>query len=208
MKRIGQLAVVCMAAITLACDGGARRDDGTIGTTEVSDDDKEFVENAASAGMAEVELGELAQQKATNIEVKQFAEMMVRDHTKASEALKQVARQYSIPVPSQPDNEHSELINRLSQLTGPDFDREYMGAMVDNHQEVVDLLQTRANEDRLGDNKGTVRPEGSDNPIEAALNQFAANALPTTRHHLDEAKRIRDGLGNRFTTRGTNAPVK
>ena len=62
-------------------------------------------------------------------------------------------------------------------------------------------MQTRASEDRLGDDKGTVKPERSDNPVEAALNQWAAKVLPTTRHHLDEAKRINDGLARTLTQR-------
>ena len=203
MKGIGQLGIVCVAALTLACDAQTRRDDNAIGTTGASPGDTEFVEDAASSGMTEVKLGELAQQKAQNAEVKQFAEMMVRDHTKGGEALKQVASRHSITMPSQPDDEHNELINRLSQQSGAEFDREYMDAMVESHEEMVDLLQTRASEDRFGEDKGTVRPEGSDNPVEATLNQYASNTLPTARQHLEEAKRVRDALGNRLTTRGT-----
>ena len=204
MKRIGQLGIVCITALTLACDAQTRRDENAVGTTGVSAGDTEFVEDAASSGMTEVKLGELAQQKAQNAEVKKFAEMMARDHTKGGEALKQIARQHSITVPSQPDDEHSELINRLSLQTGTDFDREYMDAMVESHEDMIDLLQTRASEDRFGDNKGAVRPEGSDNPVEAALNQYASNTLPTARQHLEEARRVRDGLGNRQATpRGT-----
>ena len=204
MKRIGQLGIVCVAVLTLACDAQTRRDDNTIGTTGVSAGDTEFVEDAASSGMTEVKLGELAQQKAQSAEVKQFAEMMTRDHTKGGEALKQIAKQHSITVPSQPDDDHTELINRLSQQSGAEFDREYMDAMVESHENMIDLLQTRASEDRFGDNKGAVQPEGSDNPVEAALNQFASNTLPTARRHLEEARRVRDGLGNRQATpRGT-----
>jgi hypothetical protein len=76
-----------------------------------------------------------------------------------------------------------------------------MSAMVDGHEDVVDRLQTRVSEDRFGDNKGTVKPESSDNPAEAALNQWAAMALPVVRHHLDEARRINDRLGRSQTRR-------
>jgi putative membrane protein len=211
MKRIGQLGIACIAALTLACDTQTSREDNStiggndnsIGTSGVSAGDTEFVEDAASSGMTEVRLGELAQQKAQNPEVKQFAEMMVRDHTKGGEALKQIAQQHSITVPSQPNDEHADLINRLSQESGAEFDREYMDAMVESHEDMIDLLQTRASEDRFGDNKGTVRPESSDNPVEAALNQYASNTLPTARQHLEEARRVRDALGNRSTPRGT-----
>jgi putative membrane protein len=201
MKRIGQAVMVCIAAVTLACDAGTRRDDNAIGTSGVSNADADFVADAASSGMTEAKLGELAQQKAQSGEVKQFGEMMVRDHTKGGQALKQIATQHSISVPNQPKDAHNELINRLSARQGTDFDREYMDAMVDNHEKMINLLQRRASEDRFGEDKGAVRPEDSDNPVEAALNKWAADTLPTARHHLDEARRIKDAIGNRLTTR-------
>lgn len=89
----------------------------------------------------------------------------------------------------------------MSNLRGAEFDREYMSAMVDGHEDVLDRLQTRASEDRFGDDKGTVSPERSDNPVEASINQWAAAALPTVRRHLDEAKRIHGGLARPLTSR-------
>ena len=89
----------------------------------------------------------------------------------------------------------------MSNLRGAEFDREYMSAMVDGHEDVLERLQTRASEDRFGDDKGTVSPERSDNPVEASINQWAAAALPTVRRHLDEAKRIHGGLARPLTSR-------
>lgn len=200
MKRIGRLAVVCAAVLMIACDRDAARDEsGTVGTTGVSAGDRNWVADSLSSGMAEVELGRLAQQRASNPEVKQFAEMMVRDHSKGGEALKQIAQQHSIQVQPQLRDEHRDLMNRLSNLQGAELDREYMDAMVESHENMIDHLQPRASEDRFADNKGAVRPEGSDNPAEASINQWAANVLPTARHHLDEARRISDSLNNRTT---------
>lgn len=153
------------------------------------------------SGTAEVELGRLALERASNADVKEFAAMMVRDHSKSLAALKQVASQHAIPAPAALDDKHREIRDKLAGLSGAEFDREYMSVMVDAHETTVDRLQTRASEDRFGDDKGTVRPEGSDNPVEASINQWAANTLPTTRHHLEEAKRIHDSLGNRLTRR-------
>jgi hypothetical protein len=76
-----------------------------------------------------------------------------------------------------------------------------MNAMVRAHQDMVDLMQTRANEDRIGDDRGQVEPERGDNPTDTALNQFAARALPAVRRHLDEARRVRDALDERSTRR-------
>ena len=205
MKKIVVLPLVLAATLSFACNAENRNtsNDSTIGTTgdTVSAGDRDFVEDLMIAGMAEVELGRMAMDRAASAEVKQFADMMVRDHTKAGAELKQVATQHSIPTPTALDQKHQDLKTTLSNLKGAEFDREYMSAMVDGHEDVVDRLQTRASEDRFGDDKGAVKPESSDNPVEAALNQWAAAALPTTRHHLDEAKRINDGLGRALTSR-------
>jgi putative membrane protein len=206
MNMTARMVVIGLAAVTLACDT-ARRDDAsanrdygtTIGTAGVGSGDREFVETSMGSGMLEVELGKIAQQKATNPEVKQFADMMIRDHSKAGEELKQVAQQHSLQAQAQLEDNHRDLIQRLSGLSGAEFDREYMNAMVDSHQDVIDHLQSRADVDRFGDNQGSVSPEPSDNPVESSLNQWAAETLPTTRHHLDEARRINDSLGNRLT---------
>jgi len=202
MGRIGRFAVIGATVLLVACDA-ARRDEaardetGAVGTTGVSTGDRNFVEESLSAGMAEVELGRMAQQRAADAEVKQFAEMMVRDHTQSGDMLRQLARQHAIETPAPTENEHRDAMNRLTNLKGADFDREYMQAMIDSHEDMVDHLQSRASEDRFGENRGAVQPEASDNPVEASLNQWAANALPTTRRHLDEARRISDRLNNR-----------
>ena len=211
MKWMCQLAVVGVAVVSLACDNTRRNEsanngantDQTIGTAGASDGDRNFVEESLNAGMAEVELAKLAQQHAANNDVKQFAQMMMRDHTKAGDELKQVAQKHSIAATAALTDEQRDLVQKLSGLRGAEFDREYMDAMVSSHQDVIDHLQSRASEDRFGDNKGEVRPESADNPVEQSLNQWAANTLPTARHHLDEARRVNDALDN-AQTRGTS----
>lgn len=206
MKRIALLPVAFAAVLTFACNADNRNttdDSATIGTTgaAVSTGDREFVEQMMTGGMAEIELGRLAMERAGTAEVKQFADMLVKDHSKAGEELKQIAMRHSIPIPTTVDEEHRELNSKLSTLKGAEFDREYMNAMVEGHEDVVDRLQTRASEDRFGDDKGSVQPESSDNPVEADINQWAAAALPTVRHHLEEARRVHDSLGRNLTRR-------
>jgi len=205
MKSIGLLAVVFATAVSFACNAENRTTtrESTVGTSgdAISAGDRDFVEDMAIGGMAEVELGRMAMERGASPEVKRFGDMMVKDHSKAGDELKQVAMQHSIPMPAGLDQKHQDLKTTLSNLRGAEFDREYMKAMVDGHEDVVDRLQTRASEDRFGDDKGEVKPERSDNPVEGALNQWAAKALPTVRHHLDEAKRINDGLARTLTRR-------
>lgn len=206
MGRIGRFAVIGATVLMVACDMGrrdeaARDEAATVGTAGVSAGDRNFVEESLSAGMAEVELGRMAQQRAVDAEVKQFAEMMVRDHTQGGDSLKALAQQHSIQPRTEMEERHRDLMDRLSNLKGADFDREYMEAVIDSHEDMIDHLQTRASEDRFGENRGAVRPEGSDNPVEASLNQWAADTLPATRRHLEEARRISDRLNNRTTAR-------
>ena len=216
MKWMCQLAVVGVAVLTLACDnarrdesannGTTRNNDATVGTAGVSNSDRDWVQESMSANMAEIELAKLAQDHAASNDVKQYAQMMIRDHTKAGDELKQIAQKNSITVVSDLNDEHRDLMQKLSGLRGAEFDDEYMDAMVDSHQEMINHLQSKASEDRVGDNKGEVQPERADNPVEQSLNQWAANTLPTARHHLDEARRINDALDNRQTTGAGTKP--
>ena len=205
MKSIGLLAVVFATALSFACNAENRTTtrESTVGTSgdAISAGDRDFVEDMAIGGMAEVELGRMAMERGASPEVKRFGDMMVMDHSRAGDELKQIAMQHSIPMPAGLDQKHQDLKTTLSNLRGAEFDREYMKAMVEGHEDVVDRLQTRSSEDRFGDDKGEVKPERSDNPVEGALNQWAAKALPTVRHHLDEAKRINDGLARTLTRR-------
>jgi len=213
MKRMGILPLVCAAALVVGCNTNKTADNrdepaavGTAGEadrTAVHDSEKDFVGTQLADGEAEVELGRMAAQKASNPEVKRFAQMMVDDHTKAGAELKQVASKYAIDT-TRPNNDdkHKDLMDRLSKLRAPQFDKEYMKAMVDGHEDAVDALQSRVDstaslKDKVTDPSKAdkqVVPEKTDNVVAASVNDWAAQALPVVRHHLDEAKAINDKL--------------
>lgn len=204
MKRNGLLTLALAAAVAVGCNNPQTKTDvvGTTGEeTIVSAGDRDFVEDLSVASMAEVELGNLAKARGTSRDVKQFADMMAADHSKAGNELRQIAQRHGIAQPSQMDEKHRDLKTKLSAMRGAEFDREYMNAMVQGHQDVIDRLQTRTEEHRFGDDTGTVEPEPNDNSVEASLNLWAARALPTVRHHLDEAKRIDEALERNRQTR-------
>ena len=201
------------AALTLACGRDARNDttnpadnEAAIGTSGVargiSDGDRDFVADLLEVGTAEVQLGTMASERGASADVKQFGQMMVQDHTRAGEELKQIAARYQIPRQGAAlDEKHRDLIDRLSRLRGPEFDREYMDAMVQGHQDVIDRLQSRVDErDRLAVATGqaerntNVKPEDADNRVEASLNEWAAETLPVAKEHLDRAKAIDEKL--------------
>jgi putative membrane protein len=224
MKFRGLLALACAGALMAGCNGNrtssntiaTNNDADTAGTAGagVSTSDKNWVNDQLSGGMAEVELAKMAKEHAASADVKQFAQMMIDDHTKAGDELKQIATTYSIPQESKIDDTHRDLMDKLSKLNGRDFDKEYMSAMVDDHETDVRELRSRVDENRtLGErvtgknpeNPADVKPEKADNHVDASINQWAANTLPTIEHHLDRAKQIKDSLDStNRTTRGTS----
>ena len=144
------------------------------GTSGESADAQQFVNDLGSGNMTEIDLGQVAQQKGASPEVKAFGEMLVRDHTKALDALKEAAAQQNLQVPAMVNEKHRELRDRLSILTGSEFDRAYIDAMIEAHEATVEKLEDR---------------KGAD-----ALSQFASTILPTVQQHLEQAKQIRGKL--------------
>jgi len=222
MKFKGLLVMVCTAGLVAGCNSTNRtsntiatsNETGTAGTAgrNVSAGDRDFVNEMLSDGMAEVELARLAKDRAASPEVKQFAQMMTDDHTKAGEQLKQVASTYAIPQDAKIDEKHKDLMDKLMKVRGPDFDKEYMTAMVEGHEDAVRTLRSRVDENRsLGDrltgknpeNPATVKPEPAGDRVTMAINQWAAEALPVVERHLDRAKQIKENVdhNNRSTAR-------
>src|SRR5689334_19777117 len=135
MKRAYFLPVVLAAALAGAC-GRNDRDRaaappagsnpvGTAGeaSADVPRGDKNFVHDVAIANMAEIDMGRMAQDHATDANVKKFAQMMVTDHTRAGDELKQVADRNRIEVPAAVDDDHRDKAESLSKKKGMDFDR-------------------------------------------------------------------------------------
>jgi len=135
--------------------------------------DSTFVKKAASGGIAEVELGQLALQKASSPDVKQFAQRMVNDHTKANGQLKQVAADEHIRLPQSMSAKDKATKDTLANLSGDDFDRAYMKDMVQDHRHDVAEFERE-----------------SKSAQDPAVKSFAMQTLPTLRDHLKEAERI------------------
>jgi len=145
----------------------------TVNTTPVNEDDSKFMVEAASGGMMEVELGQLAQEKAQNQRVKDFGTMMVRDHSKANDELKSLAATKNVTLPATPGEKQQKHIDDLKKKSGHDFDKAYMKMMVDDHKDDVDAFDKASN-------KAT----------DADLKSWASKTLPVLRTHLDSAKAV------------------
>lgn len=147
-------------------------------TTQGTVDDRThtFMNDAAMGGMAEVEFGKLAQEKAMNPRVKNFGEMMVKDHSAANDDLKSIAGKKNVMLPNDL-GKHQKHMDDLNKKTGADFDKEYMKMMVDDHKEDIDAFEKIAN-------------NGTDPDVKT----FASQKLPILRKHLDSAKAINESL--------------
>jgi putative membrane protein len=169
-----------------------------------ANDMERFAQQAAMANMAEVELGKLATQRAESAEVKAFANRMIDEHSTALGQLREAAGNQRITLPSQLDEKHQELQQRLSGLQGAEFDREYMEAMVQSHEDTVDLLDDHAGDQMASDDHsragtggdrapmGTATPDtgASAGSATANLTAWATEALPKVRAHLEQAKSL------------------
>ena len=96
--------------------------------------DKMFARKALQGGMAEVQLGQLALQKSSNDDVKQFAQKMVDDHTKLGDQLKPIAQQMNVKIPDSPSKKDQATMAKLQALNGDAFDKAYIKDMVKDHK--------------------------------------------------------------------------
>ena len=225
MRRMGVMAMALAAVVTVGCNRTDNKtaNDATVGTagrdSGVGIGDRDFVRDAATMNMAEIELSRSALQRAADANVKKFAQMMVDDHTGAGDKLKAFAAQHNVELPAQIDEKHRDLGEKLNAKQGLEFDKDYADAMVQGHEDFVDKLESRIDKDTLskwkaeyerktGDTKErteaevkavAVTAEKSDNPVTQSLNQWAADTYPVAFAHLQAAKDMRDGVRKKST---------
>ena len=99
--------------------------------------DMNFVKEAAIGGMAEVEMGKVAEQNAQDPQVKEFGNRMVRDHSDANTKLTTIANGKNVQLPKELDQKHAQMRDKLARLKGAQFDREYMREVVKDHEKDV-----------------------------------------------------------------------
>jgi putative membrane protein len=148
----------------------------------------------AEANLAEIEMGKLAAGKATNPRVKEFADLMVKDHTEGLNKVR--AADSSIPADLKMNAKHQQTYDRLSKLSGAGFDREYMKAMVVDHQMDVRFLEQLSSQGRTGakTGAGTQRQKPGAMTSTADVSNVAQELLPTIKHHLQMAQEIEKDL--------------
>ena len=140
--------------------------------------DTTFAKQAAMDGMAEVEHGKLASEKATNSDVKQFGARMVEDHGKANDELKSWASSNAVTLPADMGAQHKAMHAKLSKMTGDAFDRAYAAHMVTAHAKAVASFQSASKTAKNAD-----------------LKAWAAKTLPTLQEHHKMARDINAKVG-------------
>lgn len=135
--------------------------------------DRQFLNEAAEGNKAEVELGQLAQQKASSDDVKKFGQRMVDDHTKAGQQVDQLASEKGVNVPDKLSAKDQATKARLEKLSGKQFDEAYMRDMVRDHAKDVSAFQREARTAKDSDVKS-----------------YAQNTVGTLQDHLKMAKQI------------------
>jgi putative membrane protein len=164
---------------------------GASAKNAVSRSDASLMRDLAQANLAEIEAGKMAQSKTKNDKVKDFAQKMVDDHTKAQQELQQLADQKGVKLPTEPDMKHKASAKLLSALEGDKFDKRYMsqGGLSD-HRDTHKLLSR-------------VQDRATDPDLKA----LAAKMLPTVDQHMTMAQEIsgeKSATGTSGTSSGTS----
>jgi putative membrane protein len=196
-KHLSFFSMLCLLGFLSACNNASNKDavdkadsanekkadtdsnstHPTTSTMAVDKDCSDFMVKAADGGMEEVQMGKLANEKATNQRVKNFGQMMVDDHSKAGDELKSLASQKNVTLPASMSDDHQKDMDDLNKKKGKDFDKSYMKMMVSDHEKDISEFEKAAKNATDGD-----------------LKAWADKTLPVLRKHLDSAKAINSSL--------------
>jgi putative membrane protein len=157
---------------------------------KLSHGDADFVKEAARGGMMEVKMGQTAKDHGQSADVKNYGEMLVKDHSKANDKLSKLASQKGVNLAKEIEPKHTDMIKDMEKKSGNDFDRAFIEHAIKDHRKDISKFE-RASRD-LNDSE---------------LKAFATETLPTLRNHLNEAERIAKGLGVNITARNLDTDV-
>lgn len=134
---------------------------------------RDFLKEAIQGDNAEVQMGRLAAARGGSKEVRDFGKMLATDHQKAGAEARKLAGQMKMKAPGDIPAEAKETKARLQKLRGPDFDKEFASAMVEDHQKDIAKFEEQAN-------------GGDDGKVKA----MAAKTLPVLKKHLETAQKL------------------
>ncbi len=186
MRKLIVPALFLLSVVLYSCNGeNASNENAEEANEEKFEDtdigyDSEFAVKAASGGLMEVRLGELALANAGSEAVRDFGRSMIQDHGTANQELQSMAQAKNITLPTVPDNDKLDKINKLAEKKGAEFDEAYIDLMVRDHKEDIELFKDEAGKGKDIDIKG-----------------WAASKIPALEHHLQMAESIQDNMKNK-----------
>lgn len=192
------LIIIAGIVMLFGCGSGTNTNDNTADSVTIDNNDntmgndgdntlanntwdqekiKEFVDDATQGGLKEVELGKLAQKKALSQQVRDYGKMMEKEHGDANDKLKPVLQTLGFNAPTTLSKEHQDVVDRLTKLSGNEFDKEYMTEMVNDHKDDVDDFET-----------------AQKNLPASEIKTWVDNTLPVLRNHVQQAESLRDQI--------------
>jgi putative membrane protein len=195
MKKLNLILAVACAAFTMqACHNSASTTTTDSTTTMVKSDstkvtdtskmtsvidtaDTAFTNKAAAGGMTEIAASKLALQMSQNAKIKDFANMMITDHTMAGNKLAAIAKSKNIVLPTGPNAMQQDALTKLSKKTGNDFNMAYVNQMYKDHKETVAMFESEQNMVK-----------------DTTLKNFITTTLPTLQKHLDAITAIKSSM--------------
>lgn len=203
MKKLSLASIIAGAMIFSACNGNSSTNstsdstttmttkDTTNNTTATTDtsmtmkkdtatvgkDAQDFAQDAAAGGMMEVQLGQIAENNSATQSVKDFGKMMVEDHNKINDQLKDLASKKNVSLPTAVTNDQQKDIDKLTKETGAAFDKDYVSMMVKDHEKDIAAFK-----------KAGAKIKDAD------FKDFIMKTLPTLQKHLDAIKAIKSKM--------------
>jgi putative membrane protein len=197
LKLVPMLALASGLALATAACGGNKNDDNSNNpdganaaatdtvaaadtgvpaasdTTAAGSHVAQFLTQAIHGDNAEIKAGQAAEDMGSTQAVKDFGKMLVADHTKAKDQARQVAMALNVPVPTGTTPDADAELKMATSMSGAGFDKDFLSAMVKDHQKAIDMFQQEA---------------GSSDP--AQVTDLAKQSLPTLKKHLQTAQSL------------------
>lgn len=172
------VAVLLTTCAVRAEDASSKTTQGAAAAKLQRTDASSFIKEAAQANQTEVAFAEVAEPRAQNPAVKQFAAMMRRDHQSNNEQLQPVAKAHGVEIPQSLDAKHQKKLSDLQQMSGTEFDQAYVKDMLKGHQKNIAKFE-----------------QAIQQVDDADVKQYARATLPALRQHLQHAKRTAQEVG-------------
>ena len=167
---------ICLLATAILAGFAATNTRAADPKSVLNSQDEGFVKKVSQMGMAEVQIGMLGAKKASNADVKAFAEKMVSDHTAVKAEVKTLAGDKRVEISAVTDPNDTEVLKSLeAKATGPDFDKAFLNQMEKDHKKTISLVEDISKDSKDGD-----------------LKAWADKTLPSLRSHLEMVKSLQD----------------